>query len=148
MAEAPRRTWTKWALVASLGLNLVFVGLIAGALAKGPPPPVVSGIGPYVRALPEASRRELGRSLRDSRPDWAGMRGAWQERRQAMAAALTAEPFDPAAVAALIDADRQLAGELAERGAELLVVEIGRMSPEDRAAYAAALGERHRGPRH
>jgi uncharacterized membrane protein len=145
MAEAPRRNWARWALVASLGLNLIFVGLITGALAKGPPPMVVPWIGQYVRALPEASRRELGRSLRESRPDWSGMREAWQGRRQALAAALTAEPFDPAAVAALIEADRRLAGELAERGADLLLVEIERMSPEERAAYAAALGERHRG---
>ena len=110
MAEpAPRRSWMRWALVASLGLNLVFVGLIAGALIKGPPAPPVPGIGHYVRALPEASRRDLGEALRASRPDWSGMREACA-RREALAAALTAEPFEPAAVAALLEEDRGLAG--------------------------------------
>jgi len=148
MAEAPRRSWQTWALAASLGLNLVFVGLIAGALVKGPPAPPMPGMSQYVRALPEANRRDLGRSLRASRPDWAGMREAWHGRRRALAAALTAEPFDPAAVAALLEKDRALAGDLAARGAGLLVAEIERMSPEERAAYAAALAERPRGRRH
>ena len=31
MAGTPRRAWRTWALVASLGLNLAFVGLLAGA---------------------------------------------------------------------------------------------------------------------
>ena len=144
MAEAPRRSWPRWALVASLGLNLVFVGLIAGALINGPPAPPVPGIGQYVRALPEASRRDLGRRLRASRSDWSGMRAAWHARRSALAAALTAEPFDAAAVAALLEEDRGLAGDLAARGTGLLLAEIGAMSPAERAAYAAALAE---GPR-
>jgi uncharacterized membrane protein len=138
MAEA-RRDWRTWALVASLGLNLAFVGLIAGALWKGPPPPPAPGIGQYARALPDPLRHQLGRALRESRPDWRGMREAWAGRRAAFAAALTAEPFDPATVAALLDEDRRLAGELAARGSRLLVEQIERMSPAERAAYAEAL---------
>jgi uncharacterized membrane protein len=150
MAETPRRSWLRWALVASLGLNLVFVGLLAGAWFKGPPAPPVPGIGQYVRALPEASRRDLGERLRGSRSDWSGMREAWHARREALAAALTAEPFDPGAVAALLEEDRALAGDLAGRGTSLLLAEIEAMSPEQRAAYAAALeeGQRGRGRRH
>jgi len=148
MAEAPRRSWLRWALVASLGLNLIFVGLVAGALIKGPPAPPLPGISQYVRALPEAKRRDLGRSLRASRPDWPGMREAWHARRRALAAALTAEPFDPAAVAVLLEEDRGLAGELASRGTSLLLAEIERMSPAERAAYAAALEQGWHGRRH
>jgi uncharacterized membrane protein len=145
MADAARRNWRTWALVASLGLNLVFVGLVAGALWKGPPPPPAPGIGQYARALPDPFRHDLGRAMRDSRPDWSGMREARRGRRAAFAAALTAEPFDPAAVAAMLDEDRRLTGELAARGSRLLVEQIERMSPEERAAYAAALTEDRRG---
>ena len=72
------------------------------------------------------------------------MRAAWHARRSALAAALTAEPFDAAAVAALLEEDRGLAGDLAARGTGLLLAEIEAMSPAERAAYAAALAE---GPR-
>jgi uncharacterized membrane protein len=145
MAFSPPGGWLRWALVASLGLNLVFVGLIAGALVKGPPPPPAPGISQYARALPEPYRRELGRGLRSSRSDWSGMRAAWRGRRAALADSLTAEPFDLAAVAALLDEERRLAGELATRGADLLLDEIGRMSPDERAAFAAALTEHRHG---
>ena len=57
-----------------------------------------------------------------------------------------AEPFEPAQVAGVLQQERQLTGELAERGTELLLAQIGRMSPEDRAVYAQALLE-DKGPR-
>ena len=140
MADAPRRRWLTWALVASLGLNLTFAGLVAGTLLKGPPPPML-GVGQYARALPEPYRRDLGRALRDGRPDWPAVRDAWRGRRAALATALTAEPYDPAAVAGLLDQDRAIAGEIAARGAALLLDEIDRMSTAERTAYAARLAE-------
>ena len=92
---AAGRPWLKWALVASLGLNLVFAGLVAGAVFRGPPPPPMPGLWHYARALPEPYRRDLGRALRDSRDDWIGPREALRAQQAAMAAALTAEPFEP-----------------------------------------------------
>lgn len=143
----PRRPGLKWALVASLGLNLVFVGLFAAAAFRGPPPPPAPGLWHYARALPDPYRRELGRALRDSRRDWIGPREALRGQRQAMAAALTAEPFDPAAVREVLARETQLLGDLSARGRELLLAEIARMSPADRAAYAATLlAGRDRGP--
>ena len=74
----------KWALVASLGLNLAVVGLIAGALVKGPPPRPLPGIAlwHYARALPDPYRRDLGRALRDNRRDWIGPREALRGQRE------------------------------------------------------------------
>ena len=58
--RSARRPRLKWALVASLGLNLVFVGLIAGAIFRGPPPPPMPGalaLRPRpARALPPRPR--------------------------------------------------------------------------------------------
>jgi uncharacterized membrane protein len=149
MPEAPsRRRWLSWALVASLGLNLALVGLLAGvALHGGPRRLTPPGLWHYARALPEAHREALGRELRARRAQWIGAREALRQNRRAMAAALTAQPFDPAAVAALLAEERRLTATLSEQGAEPLVAEIARMTPEERAAYAAALEEPRRGSR-
>jgi uncharacterized membrane protein len=145
---APRR-WTTWALVASLALNLALVGLIGGALLKGGPEPAPGiTLWHYARALPDPYRRDLGQALRASRRDWIGPREALRGQRTALASALTAEPFQPSEVVEVLRHERQLTGELAERGTELLLAQIGRMSPEDRAAYAQALLEDRRPHRH
>ncbi|HET9068289.1 MAG TPA: periplasmic heavy metal sensor [Amaricoccus sp.] len=149
-ASSPLRPRLKWALVASLGLNLVFVGLFAAAIFRGPPPPPVPGLWHYARALPDPYRRDLGRALRDSRGDWSGPRDALRGQRLAMADALSREPFDPVRAAAVLAEETRLSGELAARGREILLAEIARMSPEARAAYAEALRaepERRPGPR-
>lgn len=139
----PGRPRLKWALVASLGLNLIFVGLLAGAVFRGPPPPPIPGLWHYARALPDPYRRDLSRALRDSRRDWIGPRDALRAQQQAMAAALTAEPFDPAAVAEVLARETSLSGELSARGREMLLAEIARMSAADRAAYAEVLNAGH-----
>ncbi len=137
----------KWALVASLGLNLVFVGLFAAAVFRGPPPPAAPGLWHYARALPDPYRRDLGRALRDSRQDWSGPRDALRGQRLAMSDALTSEPFEPERVAAVLAEESRLLGDLSARGRELLLAEITRMTPADRAAYAEALrADRERRP--
>ena len=113
--------------------------MLAGALLKGPPPPPMPGIGGYAGALPDPFRHDLGRALRDSRPDWAGMREAYHGRRAALAAVLTAEPFDPGAVATVLQRQTEIMGELSRRGVDMLMVQIARMTPPERAAYAEAL---------
>lgn len=153
MAPGPaRRNWTRWALVASLGLNLVAVGIIGGAILKGPPPPDPGpgpALWPFARALPDPYRHDLGQSLRATRQEWIGPREAMESLSRRMAAALRAEPFDPAAVHALLAEQIDVANRLGQQGIDLLMAQIDRMSPEDRAAYAAALIERrghHRPP--
>jgi uncharacterized membrane protein len=136
--------WLKWALVASLGLNVAVLGVIGGAILKGPPPGPMPGIAlwHYAHALPDPYRRDLGRALRESRREWIGPREALRGQRAALAAALTAEPFAPAAVEAVLARETRLTDELAARGMGLLLAQIERMTPEERAAYAAALTER------
>lgn len=144
---SPRRPWLKWLLVASLALNLGFAGLIAGAVFKGPPPPPWPGIGllQYARGLPEPYRRDLGKALRDARPEWTRSRAALRDQREALVAALVSDPYDAAAVRDLLAREAAATGELSSLGADLLTAQIERMRPDERAAYAAALG-RDRGP--
>lgn len=141
-APAIRRNWTKIALVASLCCNLAIVGLIAGLWMKGPPSPgpgAEFGLWRYGSALPEPYRHDLGRSLREDRADWKGRREALRNQRLALARALTAESYDPAAVAALLRAEQEVLSDLADRGRALLLAQIDRMSADERRAYAQAL---------
>ena len=149
MADS-RRKWMRWALVASVGLNLAAAGLVGGALLKGPPPAPWPGIAlfQYARALPEPFRDDLEHTLRDRSRDWKGPREALRGQRDALAAALTAEPYRPDTVTALFARETELTSELSKRGAALLLDQIARMSPQERAAYATALREAPRhGPR-
>ena len=70
----------------------------------------------YARALPEPYRHDLGQALRASRGDWIGPREALRGQRRPLAAALTAEPFDPDAVAAVLTQQTQVTGDLSARG--------------------------------
>ena len=147
MAEpaTAKRRWLLWALLASLAVNLATAGLVAGAILRGPPPSTIGpGLSHYARSLPEAYRRDLGATLRESRGDWIGVRRSLQDQRAAFAAAVTAEPFDPAAVEAALARQSEITDRLAARGADLLVAQISRMSPEERAAYAEAVLEDRR----
>jgi uncharacterized membrane protein len=132
--RSPRR----WMLIGSLCLNLALLGVIAGALFErpGPPPP---GLWAYGRALPEPYRHDLASALRETRRDWIGPREALRGQRAALAAALLADPYDPVAVAEVITREPRLMDTLAQRGSDLLLDQISRMTPGDRAAYAEAL---------
>lgn len=145
------RRWFGPALVVSLGVNLAVLGLIAGLAMKGPPPPPAGpggeiGLWRYGAALPEPFRGDLGHDLRASRGDWAGPRDRLRAQSAALAAALTAEPYEPAAVAGVLESERELLTALTRRGADLLLAQIARMDPDQRADYAAALTRR--GPPH
>jgi uncharacterized membrane protein len=136
----PRR-WRDWLLIASLGVNLAILGLAAGAILRGPSERMAAGPGlwHYARALPDPYRRDLGQELRTSRRDWAPSRDALRGQREALAQALTADPYDPARVAGIIGEELRLAADLGDRGAGLLLGQIERMSPSDRAAFADRL---------
>ncbi len=146
MTKARPAWWPRWnrrrlILILSLGLNLVFLGIAAGAFLHGPPKPPPGGpaLWHYGRSLPEPYRDELVRDLRDTRDDWREARDSLRGQRAALAEALVAQPFDPAAVVAVLDLERRLISDLTARGTALLMEQITRMSPEDRAAYAEAL---------
>lgn len=139
----PRAPW-RWVLIGSLCLNLALAGVIAGALLKGPDGPP-AGLWGYGRALPEPYRDDLARALRESRRDWIGPRDALRGQRGALADALTAEPYDPLAVAEVITREPRILDTLAQRGTRLLLDQIDRMPPEDRVAFAEALRKRDKG---
>lgn len=142
----PPRPWRRWLLLASLGLNLAFVGLVAGAVLRGPPEALAGGpaLWSYARALPEPFRDDLRAAMHASRQDWSGPRDRLRHQRAALAEALVAEPFDAARVADVLGQELALSSDLADRGTEMLLAQIARMTPDERAAYAAALRRERR----
>jgi len=149
--DSTTRRRTGWLLWASLLLNMLLVGIIAGALIQRDHPGDVRGEGPppmqrsenfaadrelaeaIFASLPPSERRAARRELRRS---WAGLaerRQAFLEARQGLSDALNAEPFEADAVAAAMGVMRE--EELAVRLAleRRLLALLERLDPETRA---------------
>ena len=150
-----RSKWLIAALAVSLILNLALVGFFVGRLS-GPPAWTQArmdpsfGLARALRFLPEERRdalfgddeaRDIRRSLSRS------MRGMRQHQR-AIQAALTAEPFDPDALAAAFASFRQGMDEAQARNHGLFVRIAADLTPEERDQLRRALTRPMRnGPR-
>lgn len=132
----PMRPWLRVLLVGSLALNLLFAGLAAGIAlrfgeAGGRPPPSV-GAALY-RSLPDPDRKALRGEIRRMHGD-GDHRARHRAEALAVAQALRAEPFDPAALEALV------AGHLDARNSGLAEVQaswLARVAAMDSAARLA-----------
>lgn len=138
-----RSRWLRWALVASLTLNLLVVGMVAGVglrFAGGEaPPPRSIGFGPWSGGLDrsdhKALREAFGATGRDFRADWQLER----EDRAALLAALRADPFDPAALDTVTARMNARATERMDLGQKLIRDHILAMTPAERRAFADRL---------
>ena len=136
--------WGRVVLFASLAINLLVVGLLAGAMLRhgrsdGHPPLRDLGYGPFGAALSVEDRRELGRRMADRAGDLRTNRDDIRRQFAEMLAALRAKPFDGASLAALV---AQQETKLAERkaiGQALLLERIAAMSDDERATFAGRL---------
>ena len=157
-SERPRRRWL-WRLLfgASLALNLLIVGIVAGWVAsKGPErtPNDVDrtarslGMEPFVRALSPEDKVALVRSARSERAGLSENRRGLQSRLQSLLRAIRAEPFDPEDVRSLLSDQRAAVADRQAIGERLFLERLSQMSAEERASYAERLeGELKRGPR-
>jgi uncharacterized membrane protein len=143
MAEQKERKWPwmRILLIASLGLNLLFVGLVVGAALRfgGPdsmrPPPRSLGSALY-RALPEDVRQEMrqhSRTGHDTR-----RKGGFKDVG-VIVASLRAVPFDAEGLKTVLD--RQLVQREAFHRSiqDKWFDQITSMSDEERASYADRL---------
>lgn len=154
--RAARRPWVKIALAASLALNLLVAGMVAGALLGGPrdrdrkPALRDLGLGPFVTALPEDGRRLMGEAMTRNagafRENRAGMRAMFE----AFLTELRADPFDADTLRQIVVAQQTKVTERQELGRRLLLERIEAMDAATRIAYADALdaslrrGSKHR----
>lgn len=140
----PRRL--RWLLIVSLTLNLLVVGVVAGValrFAGGdrlPPPAERSlGFGPWSGGLERQDYRALRRGFEAAGTD---LRSVWREERadrQALVAALRAEPFDAAALDTVAGRMQARTLERLALGQRLIRDHVLAMSLAERAAFADRL---------
>lgn len=146
-----RNRWLIAALVVSLVVNLALAGFIVGRMTRdfSPMPgldPLV-GVVRLVRFLDDDRRREVVGDLwdrrRELRPSLRAIRGSQRD----VVAALTAEPFDEAALRGALEAFRDGLERSQAGSHEILATVAGRLTPEERAYLARVLFRpgRHRG---
>lgn len=138
----PRRIW-RIVLVVSLALNLAVAGLVVGSVVSGragdgPPRSFNLGLGPITRALEIQERRTIGRELRQDRNLNDIDFRAHAER---MVAILREEPFDPAALRALMDQRAANTQDIQARAQGAFIDVIVDMSPERRRAFTERVAE-------
>lgn len=143
--ETPRtRTWVRVALVASLALNLLILGIVGGAMLghRDRPPHAALGPGdhgPYGRALAEADREALRAAIRAEAPRIRETRRAVRQGFRDLLAALRAAPYDHGQVVAVMEAQQARVHEQAALMRGLMLDRVAAMSPEERAAFADRL---------
>lgn len=129
------------ALVLSLALNLLLVGIIGGAalryLRYGPPVPVADvGLGPFTGALAPEDRKALRDSFLRQTP---GLRDSRREARddlQRMIGLLRTDPWDPAAALSIMSRRTDRTVERIALGQSLFLERLGSMTADQRRALA------------
>ncbi len=145
--ERRKLRWKEVVLVISLGLNILIIGLIAGAfLREGKPAGfradrniAALGLRPYYRALDKKDRVELRKSARAQQGGFRNGANAMRAALFALADSLEAEPLDLDAVKAelTLQADA-IAGNISF-GHKLLLEQIAGMTREERKHMANKL---------
>ena len=112
-----RRRWPTVLLAASLTLNVLILGVIAGAHfrddrdQRSPPPDRAvlreGGFMPFFEAMPRESRRRMAEAFRDSVPGRGPDRTALVADFRNFVAALRAEPFERDALNEVLEALRR-----------------------------------------
>ncbi len=144
----PRRRWLIPALLVSLAINLLIVGIVVGFAVSPNAPrntdrvggPARSIIGePFVRALPKKDRQALIKAIGAERGRLRENRAALRARFEALLVALRADPFETEAVSQLLQEQRSVAIRRQRIGEAILIERLAAMSPDERAAYAERL---------
>lgn len=140
--------WTRIALVVSLGVNLLVVGAVAGALLSGGPDPRGTAerraekglpIGPYGRAFSQQDRAELRRAFEARKPLFEQSRRDMRAVAGEIANIVRADPFDPAALKAAFGQQSTLQQAVRAEGQTLLIERLTNMSAAERQAFAEKL---------
>lgn len=143
--QAPKRRvplWVKLLLGASLALNLLIIGVVAGAVSRmdGPVRAAASYAMPYVVALERDQRREIFDEIREETR--AGKLPGRKARRafyQEMIAAIQADPFDRGAVEAVLARQRESVIGVQQVAQAAWLERIEALPLEARQAYAERL---------
>lgn len=146
-SERPGARRLKYALIASLALNLLVLGAVAGTVFMhgfGRHPPPRSGSGPHqdfglmglTRTLPEERRKEMRKNLREDREKLRPLIDDLRAARREAANKLGAEPFDSAALKGAFDVAGEKDRAVREAAVAAFLVHAGQLLPEERRRLA------------
>ena len=143
---APMRRSMRYVLIASLAVNLLVLGLVAGAVIRGPdgfraPRGVDLALGPIVAALAPEDRDAIRAELRQREALQLRPRRDRDALIAALLLALRAEPFDPAATQAALNVPRDRALAVQQAVQQSLLARITAMTPAGRLAFADRLSD-------
>lgn len=140
-AASPRR-W-RWLLLASLAVNLVFVGGLAAVWFHGPPghwrsgaSQTAFGLMRFSRELPPERRDAVRAHLREARPVLRDLKTGLREARLNAAKVLASPSYTPEAMKAAMDAIAQGDSRMREAGTAALLKAIEELSPQERQKLA------------
>lgn len=153
------RRW-RWLLVASLALNLLIIGGLAGLWMKGPPhgrphwgaSPTAFGLMRFTRDLPPERREAVRGHLKDARTSLRALRSELRDARRNAVEALRTPDYSTDKLAAAMAAVADVDNRMRAAGTEALMKGIAELTPEERAKLAdawtrrleAGEGRRHR----
>ena len=148
MTETARKPVAFW-LIASVLVNMILIGLVAGILLRPGHGPAQGRERPFVAGQAADEDRRAVRAVMAT-----GIQASQAEieaRRQsetAMVALLRAEPYDPVAAAAALAAFREADCKARDAAAAAIFSELAELTPEQRALAVRVLGsgsDRRRG---
>ena len=150
----PRTKSFKGWLIASLAVNLLLLGVIAGGFIAmkqrgGPfggmrPPTEDFGLGSFARTLPEARRQEIKKSLREARTQLKPKIEAIADARAKAADLLAADPLDRSALQTALESIQTEEMKLRGEGLTIFLTEAEKLSLEERRALAEMWKKRRR----
>lgn len=137
----------KWLLAASLAVNLAVAGFVIGDAARGGlhgPGGMARDMhfGPFSDALGAEDKRALARALFARAPDMREMRRYMRQDLDLIIAALSQDPFDPAALDRALDGQARRVTEALTLSLEALKELLASMSTQERLAFANRLRDR------
>ena len=134
---------TRIALILSLAVNLLFVGLIVGAAMtrhrQGNLTDRAVGFGPLTAALTRDDRHALRERFLQTIPDRKAFSAAAAADFAALVAALKADPWDSAAAGAALQRQGLRSQERLAQGRAILLAHITGMTTAERQDFAARI---------
>lgn len=131
--------WKSWALVGSVTLNLVLVGMIGGVVLRGLPDGTLMRAA--IAVLPDDARRAMRHKGREEFRS-IGRHGELRKARADLLAALRAEAFDADRFRLGLDAAQARLLQLGDRMEGALLTKLSDMDLAERRAMADRLEER------
>ena len=141
--------WVKVVLFTSLAMNLLIVGMVAGAVLRGGPGANRAelnrsairdlGLGPFGQALSLDSKRDIGRAMKGRGDELRENRQEIRAQIDTLLTVLRQTPYQSETVREILTEQQHRLIQRQDIGRELLISNLESMGPAARAEYADRL---------